>query len=88
MLRDERAEQNGGQPALGDAVGNRQPGVIIDERGEPVPTSAIAGLAAARELARYPSSAAVHNVITSAAAVEIIREHGGTPSAAASATPT
>jgi hypothetical protein len=30
-------------------------------------------------LARYPGSVIVHNVITSAAAVEIIREHGGTP---------
>jgi phosphomannomutase len=52
---------------------------FIDERGEPVPPSAIVGLVAARELARHPGSAIVHNVITSAAAVEIIREHGGTP---------
>jgi phosphomannomutase len=52
---------------------------FIDERGEPVPPSAIVGLVAARELARYPGSVIVHNVITSAAAVEVIREHGGTP---------
>jgi len=52
---------------------------FIDERGEPVPPSAIVGLVAARELARHPGSAIVHNVITSAAAVEIIREHGGRP---------
>jgi phosphomannomutase len=52
---------------------------FIDERGEPVPPSAIVGLVAARELARHPGSAIVHNVITSAAATEIIREHGGTP---------
>jgi phosphomannomutase len=52
---------------------------FIDERGEPVPPSAIVGLVAARELACHPGSAIVHNVITSAAAVEIIREHGGTP---------
>jgi phosphomannomutase len=52
---------------------------FIDERGEPVSPSAIVGLVAARELARHPGSAIVHNVITSAAAVEIIREHGGTP---------
>jgi hypothetical protein len=31
VLGDERAEQHGGQPALGDAVGDRQPGVA--ERG-------------------------------------------------------
>jgi phosphomannomutase len=52
---------------------------FIDERGEPVPPSAIVGLVAARELARHPGSAVVHNVITSAAATEIIREHGGRP---------
>ncbi|HEX3963075.1 MAG TPA: phosphomannomutase/phosphoglucomutase [Trebonia sp.] len=52
---------------------------FIDERGEPVPASAIIGLVAARELARRPGAAIVHNVITSAAAVEVIREHGGTP---------
>jgi phosphomannomutase len=38
----------------------------------------VASLVAARELARHPGSAIVHNVITSAA-IEIIREHGGTP---------
>jgi hypothetical protein len=53
--------------------------LFIDECGEPVPPSAIVGLVAARELARHLGSAIVHNVITSAAAVEIIREHGGTP---------
>ncbi|MFE2870938.1 phosphomannomutase/phosphoglucomutase [Embleya sp. NPDC059259] len=52
---------------------------FVDERGDAVPPSAIVGLVAARELARRPGSAVVHNVITSAAAVEIIREHGGTP---------
>jgi phosphomannomutase len=52
---------------------------IIDERGVPVPPSAIIGLIASRELARQPGAAVVHNVITSAAAVEIIREHGGKP---------
>ena len=52
---------------------------IIDERGEPVSPSAIIGLIAARELAREPGAAIIHNVITSAAAIEIIREHGGRP---------
>jgi phosphomannomutase len=52
---------------------------FVDERGEAVPPSAIVGLVAARELARHPGAAVVHNVITSAAAVEIIREHGGIP---------
>jgi phosphomannomutase len=52
---------------------------LIDEHGTPVPPSAIVGLIAARELARAPGAAIVHNVITSRAAVEIIREHGGQP---------
>jgi phosphomannomutase len=49
---------------------------FIDERGQAVSPS---GLVAAGEPAKDPGSALVHNVITSAAAVEIIREHGGTP---------
>ncbi|MEU7151686.1 phosphomannomutase/phosphoglucomutase [Streptomyces sp. NPDC045456] len=52
---------------------------FIDETGQAVPPSAIVGLVAARELAKAPGAAVIHNVITSAAAVEIIREHGGTP---------
>jgi phosphomannomutase len=51
----------------------------VDERGQAVSPSAIIGLIASRELAREPGAAVVHNVITSAAAVEIIREHGGRP---------
>jgi phosphomannomutase len=52
---------------------------FVDELGQAVSPSAIVGLVAARELAKHPGSAIVHNVITSAAAVEIIRERGGTP---------
>jgi phosphomannomutase len=52
---------------------------VVDERGQAVPPSAIVALIAARELAREPGAAIVHNVITSAAAVEIIRESGGVP---------
>ncbi|WP_035791433.1 phosphomannomutase/phosphoglucomutase [Kitasatospora mediocidica] len=52
---------------------------FIDEKGRAVAPSAIVGLVAARELAKDPGSAIIHNVITSAAAVEVIREHGGTP---------
>jgi len=52
---------------------------FVDERGTPVDPSAIVGLVAARELTRHPGAAIVYNVITSAAAVEIIREHGGRP---------
>ncbi|MGC5029767.1 phosphomannomutase/phosphoglucomutase [Micromonospora sp. DT229] len=52
---------------------------VIDERGEPVSPSAITALVAARELGKHPGSTVIHNLITSQAVPEIIREHGGTP---------
>ncbi|MCO1654729.1 phosphomannomutase/phosphoglucomutase [Pseudonocardia humida] len=52
---------------------------VVDERGEPVSPSAITGLVAVRELAKSPGSAVIHNLITSQAVPEIVREHGGTP---------
>ncbi|WP_187232535.1 phosphomannomutase/phosphoglucomutase [Actinomadura sp. HBU206391] len=52
---------------------------VVDERGEIVPPSAITALVAARELAKYPGASIVHNLITSRAVPEIIREHGGEP---------
>jgi phosphomannomutase len=52
---------------------------LVDERGEPVSPSALTGLIAVRELARHPGAPIIHNLITSAAVPEVIREHGGTP---------
>ncbi len=52
---------------------------VIDERGEPVSPSAITALVAVRELAKDPGSSVIHNLITSKAVPEIVREHGGTP---------
>jgi phosphomannomutase len=52
---------------------------VVDERGEIVSPSALTALIAVRELAREPGSAIIHNLITSRAVPEIIREHGGTP---------
>jgi phosphomannomutase len=52
---------------------------LVDERGEPVSPSAVTGLIAARELARHPGSAVIHNLITSRAVPELVRELGGTP---------
>lgn len=52
---------------------------VVDERGEPVSPSAITALVAARELAKHPGSTVIHNLITSAAVPEIIRENGGQP---------
>jgi phosphomannomutase len=52
---------------------------IVDERGDPVSPSAVTALVAARELAKFPGSTIIHNLITSAAVPEIITELGGTP---------
>ncbi|MCW2902808.1 MAG: Phosphomannomutase [Streptosporangiaceae bacterium] len=52
---------------------------VVDERGEIVSPSAITALVAVRELAKHPGSSVVHNLISSRAVPEIVREHGGTP---------
>jgi phosphomannomutase len=52
---------------------------VIDERGEPVSPSAITGLVAVRELAKGRGTVIIHNLITSRAVPEIVREHGGDP---------
>ncbi|QVQ54375.1 phosphomannomutase/phosphoglucomutase [Spiractinospora alimapuensis] len=52
---------------------------VVDERGEPVPPSAITALVATRQLAVEPGGTVIHNLITSTAVPEIVREHGGTP---------
>jgi phosphomannomutase len=52
---------------------------VIDERGEPVPPSAITALVAVRELAKEPGAAVIHNCIVSKAVPEIVTEHGGRP---------
>jgi phosphomannomutase len=52
---------------------------VVDETGEPVPPSAITALVAVRELAREPGATIIHNLITSRAVPEIVREHGGVP---------
>ena len=50
-----------------------------DERGEPVSPSAITALVAVRELAKGHGTTIIHNLITSHAVPEIVREHGGEP---------
>ncbi|GAB1645189.1 phosphomannomutase/phosphoglucomutase [Krasilnikovia sp. MM14-A1259] len=52
---------------------------VVDQLGEPVSPSAITALVATRELAKFPGSTVIHNLITSAAVPEIITEHGGKP---------
>jgi phosphomannomutase len=50
---------------------------VVDERGEPVSPSAVTGLVAARELAKYPGGTIIHNLITSRAVPEVVAERGG-----------
>ncbi|GAC1442098.1 MAG: phosphomannomutase/phosphoglucomutase [Mycobacteriales bacterium] len=52
---------------------------VVDERGEIVSPSTLTALIAVRELAREPGSTIIHNLITSRAVPEIVREHGGVP---------
>ncbi|GGQ02774.1 phosphomannomutase/phosphoglucomutase [Streptomyces roseolilacinus] len=52
---------------------------VVDERGEPVPPSAITALVAARELAKHPGGTVIHNLITSQSVPEVVRENGGVP---------
>jgi phosphomannomutase len=53
---------------------------VVDANGQAVPPSSITALVAARELAKHPGATIIHNLITSRAVPEIIREHGGVPS--------
>ncbi|MFC9530581.1 phosphomannomutase/phosphoglucomutase [Streptomyces sp. NPDC056975] len=52
---------------------------VVDEHGDPVSPSAVTALVASRELARHPGATVIHNLITSRAVAEVIREAGGTP---------
>ena len=57
---------------------------VVDADGEPVSPSAITGLVAEREIRRAKAGgdtevAIVHNVISSAAVAEVVRENGATP---------
>jgi phosphomannomutase len=52
---------------------------VVDERGEIVSPSVLTALIAVRELEKQPGSAVIHNLITSHAVPEIVREHGGEP---------
>lgn len=52
---------------------------VIDEQGRAVSPSTLTGLIAARELAKHPGSAVIHNLITSRSVPEVITENGGKP---------
>jgi phosphomannomutase len=79
-LRDLRAAVREHGADLGLAFdGDADRCFVVDERGEPVSPSAITALVAVRELARHPGDTVIHNLITSRAVPEIVREHGGRP---------
>ncbi|NYH51722.1 MULTISPECIES: phosphomannomutase/phosphoglucomutase [Nocardiopsis] len=52
---------------------------VVDENGDAVPPSAITAMVAAQELEREPGATVIHNLITSRAVPEIVRERGGVP---------
>jgi phosphomannomutase len=52
---------------------------VVDEQGRAVSPSTLTALIAARELRRVPGANVIHNLITSRAVPEIVRELGGTP---------
>jgi phosphomannomutase len=52
---------------------------VVDENGQIVDPSVLTALIASRELIREPGATIIHNLITSRAVPEIIKENGGTP---------
>lgn len=51
---------------------------LVDEKGELVNPSSLTSLIATRELAKYPGSTIIYNLISSKAVREIVEENGGT----------
>jgi phosphomannomutase len=52
---------------------------VVDERGRAVSPSTLTALIAARELAKEPGAAVIHNLITSRRVPELVTELGGRP---------
>jgi phosphomannomutase len=52
---------------------------VVDELGRAVSPSTLTALIAARELAKEPGAAVIHNLITSRRVPELVTELGGTP---------
>ncbi|MFF3518415.1 phosphomannomutase/phosphoglucomutase [Streptomyces sp. NPDC002573] len=52
---------------------------VVDERGESVSPSAVTALIAVGLLTEHPGSTIIHNLITSRAVPDVVRELGGTP---------
>jgi phosphomannomutase len=79
-LRDLQTEVTRSGADLGLAFdGDADRCFVVDERGEIVSPSVLTALIADRELRREPGATVIHNLITSHAVPEIVRERGGTP---------
>jgi phosphomannomutase len=79
-LRDLQAEVRNRGADLGLAFdGDADRCFVVDERGEIVSPSVLTALIADREIAREPGATVIHNLITSHAVPELVRERGGTP---------
>ena len=71
---------NSGSFDLGVAFdGDADRAFFLDDTGEPLSGSTVTSLIARRLLADNPGDSVVHNLITSHAVPEVIRESGGTP---------
>lgn len=79
-LADLRELVTGGQFDLGVAFdGDADRAFFLDDRGDPLAGSTVTALIARKLLAEEPGEAVVHNLITSKAVPEIVRESGGEP---------
>ncbi|MGA8040610.1 MAG: phosphomannomutase/phosphoglucomutase [Acidimicrobiia bacterium] len=79
-LRDLIALVKEGSHDLGVAFdGDADRAFFIDERAEPVNGSAVTALIARWMLKRHPGASIIHNLITSRAVPELVRQAGGTP---------
>ena len=79
-LRDLQAKVLGVGADVGVAFdGDADRCFLVDERGRTVNPSVLTALIAARELRKEPGATVIHNLITSRAVPQIVRELGGTP---------
>jgi len=79
-LRDLQAKVRETKADIGLAFdGDADRCFVVDERGEVVSPSVLTALIAVRELEKEPGATVIHNLITSHAVPEIVREHGGKP---------
>lgn len=79
-LADLRSMMAEGRYDLGVAFdGDADRAFFLDDGGEPLSGSTVTSLIARRMLEQSPGAGVVHNLITSKAVPEIVREHGGEP---------